>query len=670
MGTQALAQAVTFESLLNEMVDRASVARVPNPAYKAVQFSSYDRASTSPDKPETWFANDDYNQFLRVETVGGRKEWVMADQAGPGAIVRMWSPNPKGTLRVYVDGASTPVIEADMEQLLAGKGKAGGFAVPEPLAMTRSRGWNLYLPVPFAKGVKVTSDSDGFYYHVGVRTYAAGTAVESFTGDAKAVGGSVDAVLRRALESLRDPPRSVLMPGVPSALKPGAVTTIDFAANASGGALTGLAVRVAAPDLQAALRGVVISMTFDGERTVWAPLGDFFGTGVGLNEFADWYRGAESIGADGAVLRCEWVMPFAKKAEVSLENVGGIPGVAVSAAAVADAFMFDRTAMHFGATWRAEPRIKTLAAKGTKDYHVAELRGVGTYVGDLLCVTNQVPEWWGEGDEKITVDGEAFPSHFGTGTEDYYGFGWCCPNPFVTPWVSQVRVDGRGKNNLGHTVVSRVRSLDAIPFSSSLKMDIEVWHWKETSIAYASTAYWYARPGVQSVYKPDPELVKEGVPAAPPIPVPYRIKGAVECEAMQVVGSGGGAVEPQDLTSFAHGRWSGDEHLWLKGERVGAYVELRVQVPVGTHSLALHATKSWDYGIVRFFINGNQVGRDTDLFSGGPGKVEPSGPIDLGSVEIREGAEPSVVLRVEVVGKNEASGGTGCYVGLDAVVVE
>ena len=40
---------------------------------------------------------------------------------------------------------------------------------------------------------------------------------------------------------------------------------------------------------------------------------------------------------------------------------------------------------------------------------------------------NPVEAWWGEGDEKVFVDGEKFPSHFGTGTEDYYGYAWCWP---------------------------------------------------------------------------------------------------------------------------------------------------------------------------------------------------------------------------------------------------
>jgi phage protein U len=46
-------------------------------------------------------------------------------------------------------------------------------------------------------------------------------------------------------------------------------------------------------------------------------------------------------------------------------------------------------------------------------------KGRRVYVGDTLTIMNPEEQWWGEGDEKIWVDGEDFPSLFGTGTEDY-----------------------------------------------------------------------------------------------------------------------------------------------------------------------------------------------------------------------------------------------------------
>jgi len=81
---------VTVRSLLAEMVDREEMARFPEPAYTSRQFSSYDRGSVAPDQPG-WYANNDFSHFLRVETNGVRREHVMVDTAGPGALVRFWS---------------------------------------------------------------------------------------------------------------------------------------------------------------------------------------------------------------------------------------------------------------------------------------------------------------------------------------------------------------------------------------------------------------------------------------------------------------------------------------------------------------------------------------------------------------------------------------------------
>src|SRR5262249_54068946 len=158
---------------------RDAITRFPAPAFTCKQFSSYDRASTSPSNQATWFANGDADQYLRIEDVVApdgeqRKEWVMADMDGPGAIVRIWSANPKGTLRMYVDGGATPVVEAPMADALGGKWK-----VANPLSEECSKGWNLYLPIPYARHCKITSDANGFYYQINYRTYAAGTAVES-----------------------------------------------------------------------------------------------------------------------------------------------------------------------------------------------------------------------------------------------------------------------------------------------------------------------------------------------------------------------------------------------------------------------------------------------------------------------------------------------------------
>ena len=52
-------------------------------------------------------------------------------------------------------------------------------------------------------------------------------------------------------------------------------------------------------------------------------------------------------------------------------------------------------------------------------------QGRGRFCGVMLHVWNPLGGWWGEGDEKFFVDGEKFPSTFGTGSEDYFGYAWC-----------------------------------------------------------------------------------------------------------------------------------------------------------------------------------------------------------------------------------------------------
>lgn len=659
MVARANAQPVTLESLLAEMTDRSAIARFPFPAYTTRQSSSYDRASTSKDDASTWFANNDFNHFLRKETRQGRDEWVLLDAVGPGAVVRIWSPNPKGTLRIYLDGSDSPTFEAPMLDLLAGRATLSGVPIPEPLAATRSQGWNLYLPIPYAASCRITSDQDGFYYHVNYRTYADGAAVRTLAADDLAAARPAIAAANAAL---RNPDRPQLLPGLPTSLAPGQTQTLQL--GSPGGpsqAISSLAVLIDAPNLQAALRSTILEIAFDGTPTVWCPLGDFFGSGVGLNPFADHYR---QITPEG-LLRAYFVMPFKSTAAVTLRNLGSTP-VGASLAATADPHRWSSRSMYFHAGWTAQHPIRTNAGAGTLDFNYATITGQGVYLGDTLAVMNPVPQWWGEGDEKISVDREPFPSHFGTGTEDYYGYGWCNPNPFNLPFISQTRCDGRGRDNFGHTTVTRVRSLDAIPFTTHLNVDMEVWHWAQADVAYAATTYWYALPGATSNRGPEPKLAADPIPQPPERPKPFAIPGAIELESVTIADkSPGMAADFQAMEGFARNTWSNDAHLWCKGSAVGDYVELAI--PASKRSrITLHATRSWDYATVTFSAWGRNLGTPIDLASGTQGKVIASGPIDLGLVSPVDGV---IRLRATLTGKGPTALPPGTYFGLDAAVL-
>jgi hypothetical protein len=664
---------VTTESLLSELTDRANLARLPRPAYTCRQFSSYDRASVSESDANTWFANADVGQFLRVEDSGARKEWVMADMPGPGAIVRIWSANPKGTLRIYLDEAPDPVIQAPMNDLLGGKWK-----IAPPLSHEASRGWNLYLPIPYAKHCKITSDADGFYYQVNYRTYQPGTELRSLTpADLDRLAPAIARTNASLASPLTiPPPPPTAKP--PITLEPGKECRAAIESGGGGGdgsgAITSLTVRIAADDLEAALRSTVLIGTFDGEQTIWCPLGDFFGSGVGASAFSDLYR---AVAPDGS-FTCRWVMPYRQSADLKLVNLGAAP-VSASIDAVHEPFTWDDRSMHFHARWRSEYPIHAEGGRGTRDWNYLTVTdGQGVYVGDTLAVMNPVSDWWGEGDEKIYIDGEKFPSHFGTGTEDYYGYAWCCPQPFVNPFHSQPRCDGwnggKRPSNWGHTTVTRVRALDAIPFTTSFRFDMEVWHWKACDEAYAATTYFYARPGAAINRTPDEAAARAPIPTPPARPQPKTFAGAIECEDLHIVTKSPGVqAESQDMEHFARDAWSDGAHLWVRAQKVGDFIEFEVPVPTSPArpaakpvDVTLHATKSWDYGIVQFSLNGKPAGQPIDLFSNLHGKALPSGPIKLGPATPRDGV---IRLRAELVGGNPKAEGAKSFFGLDCLIM-
>jgi hypothetical protein len=495
---------ISVLTLLREMVDLDHLARLPAVRFVAGQAASTDRRSRRPDDAGGWFANDDFvteaePNLVRVESApDGGKRYVLLDVAGPGALVRIWTATPAGTLRVYLDGQSQPAIEAPFAGLL--RGEVAPFVAP--LAHVTARGYNLYFPIPYRRRCVVTVDSivspDPFsgqptaklYYQIGYRTYPEGAAADVRPYDAAEVTRASGA-LGRVAAVLRDgPPPLEPRPGrttveIPSVtVSPGHPSTTVIGAPPGGGQVSELRF-VTAQRAAETLAATTLAIAFDGAETVRAPLVAFFGTGRDLAAYASLPM---TVGDDG-VLTCRFRMPFAKRAVVTLSHEG--PGLTLAGRVVVDAVPFGPDALLFHAGWR--PR-ETLTTRPFRDWHLGTVEGIGQHVGTMLDVENPPSTaWWGEGDEKITVDNEAFPSLFGTGTEDYFGFAWSTPETFSHAYHAQTRAPGGSFGGLFS--MNRFHVLDPIPFSRSLRFDLEIWHWSETSIGADALLYWYARPG-------------------------------------------------------------------------------------------------------------------------------------------------------------------------------
>jgi len=628
---------VTFGSLLEEMVDRDRIARFPDPEYTCRQFSSYDRKMVSPDDPAGWFANGDFSQFLGVEEHGGRKEWIMMDAEGPGCIVRIWctGPNIRGTIRIYLDGQDSPVIAAKAVDLVGGMAMVG-----EPLSAVRARGRNLYLPIPYARRCKVTYDGpnfwetrkneDPFYYQINYRTYAKGTQVETFS---PVVFKRDEKILQRVQRLLLTPWDA--LPPEDAVRKASLTATRETAGTLAldgPAAVCQMTLQLEAEDLEAATRQTVLVMTADGEQTVWVPVGEFFGSGIGVNPYLGWWR---RVTKDGT-MSCYWPMPFENKCTICLLTLGKQPVRATLNVWTKD-WTWDDRSMHFRANWRHRYPVPS---QPHFDWNYIDIKGQGILVGDTLVVMNGVMGWWGEGDEKIYIDGETFPSHVGTGTEDYYGYAYCTPEFFEDPFHAQPRADG--PRNFGRVTNTRSRSLDAVPFHTALRFDLELWHWEKTTMAYGTTTYWYARPGATCNIKPDPETAAKG-----PAPVPSlwkNVPGAIEGETLKVRRVDGGTTEVQFAPQFG---WSGGRQLWWRDGQPGQKLEIEVPVKKGgSCTLKVQLTKAPDYGIVQLTWDGRPLGQPIDLYHT---SVVTTGEINLGKQRVEAGTH---VLGVEIVGAN------------------
>jgi hypothetical protein len=254
-----------------------------------------------------------------------------------------------------------------------------------------------------------------------------------------------------------------------------------------------------------ALRSTVLRADFDGNNTIWVPAGEFFGSGYFRVPHRTWMN----LITEEGTMESFWIMPFKKNCTLSFINHGD-KAINIIGMAGLSRYVWKPESMYFGSSWHEYHMINSRDSTGSPfDLNFIDIRGEGLYTGDQVTLFNTTWHWWGEGDEKIFVDGESFPSSFGTGTEDYYGYSFGREEPFSHPFISQPI--GKGNMSAGPTVDMRHRSLDAIPFRRSLSSNIELWHWTNVKMNYALTTYYYVRPSFSVNIGHDIESVRYSV---------------------------------------------------------------------------------------------------------------------------------------------------------------
>lgn len=509
-------QPVSIAGLLKEMTDPVSATYFPEPAYKSMQVSSYDRLETTANDSAGWFANKDYDNYIRIEKNRSDSEYVLMDAKGPGAITRWWIPLEEGLkdriLRIYIDNDSIPAIEENYHDFMQGNSR-----IKWPFAFTASdekdsasqvglppgfkqMSADVYMPLTFAKSCKVTVDRATFYYVIDYRSYPAGTIVvpytkKTFQDSQTAIDSAANSLLHASAANS-------------DALKKAQTIrphqTLELELPEGSHAISDLRLKINSAKNKQMNRSAVMMISFDGQQTVWSPVAEFFGGGV--------YAGAVKnsrleVDADGA-MHCSWSMPYRKNASIILKNYGDEDISAELSLSVKN-YEWRPTSMYFHADWHEQAPLN---APPFKDWNYLKVEGKGRYAGDVLTVYAVPKGWWGEGDEKIYIDQDTFPDHLGTGLEDYYGYAWGMAHFFNSPFISMPLRDARGKADWsGYNTMARIRLLDDIVFNTSLRHDIEAWIVK-APVSFSVCTFWYGMPGATGNIHPDEASVVRKLP--------------------------------------------------------------------------------------------------------------------------------------------------------------
>jgi len=384
---------------------------------------------------------------------------------------------------------------------------------------------------------------------------------------------------------------------------------------------------------------------------VEAPVGDFFVNCFGQRREV---VSLPVIVEDADSYNCFWPMPFRKSARIEIVNQSEQPiSLLYYNIDWIKKAKLPRDTPYFYAQYRQEYPVRH-----GQDYVLLDTKGKGHYVGTVLAVRTRSPAWFGEGDEKIYIDGETKPSIWGTGTEDYFLSAWGLKQTgtpyFGVPYFDQWGIVG------GHTSAYRWHLNDPFVFNTGIKVTMEHFgwiapdenpnykstSWNEREDDYSSVAFWY-QTGTPTFAARAPHARERKLPSLERLVVP-----AGEFTDAKYHGPGNTRAQPLEL-------YDGPQLLYTPPQPDGAWLEIPFEVrkkePL---RLLLNLTKADDFGKYQASLNG----------------VKLRGPIDLYSVKIaNEEAhlldfwpEPgNYTLRLECVGKNPQS--QGYYLGIESV---
>lgn len=250
----------------------------------------------------------------------------------------------------------------------------------------------------------------------------------------------------------------------------------------------------------------IIRIYWDNEEfpSVEAPISAFFGcaydqTPADRDNNYPVLNSSMVMVAPGRAYNCYWEMPFYKHCRITMENRGK----------KTETLYYMISGWHgelpsdcgyFHATYRQEHPVQ----RGRSYTVIDGIKGKGCFVGMTLASgMNGHNTCWVEGEAKMYIDGDTYPSMNYTGTEDYfcgsYGFGNdILLNKYQTYsglYAGLYAILGNSSekyNTQQRFLLYRWHVKDPIYFNEDFKMVMDNLGWQGPRYDdYTSTAYWY-----------------------------------------------------------------------------------------------------------------------------------------------------------------------------------
>jgi hypothetical protein len=479
--------------------------------------SSYDRTQN----------NIDFGNAYGIDASGNS---ILLDARTPGCVYRIWFTGFATTdqIHFYFDDETTPRISMPLLQLFSGTSPP--FTAPlAGDAFASSGGFYSYVPLPFAKSLRITATPDTrLYYNIDYHTLPPDAVVSTWTGQedlsvARAVWGAPGTDPRVTTNAGNDERTTFdtsfdLMPAQTQKLfdgeGPAELTSLELhlpglmalpvAGSADGGSEGG-ADTSDAEGLDAGALGPLadvlgqlwIGMAWDDEPnpSVLATVGSLFALGdLGAGASGGLMAGMR---ADGT-LYLYFPMPFFRHARVTITNYGSTPVTGLWASVKRQPFPYS-----FDQVGTFAVNYSVVNSTSAADLTLLDTAGSGKVVGVVVtesratCSNCTVRDYL-EGNEHILVDGARTPVVLGTGTEDFFNGGfYFYEGPFGLP--SQGNVVHAATPNYDATAMYRFFLSDPISFRNHVRVSLQHGPTDNDAVSASSLIYYYRQARLRLV---------------------------------------------------------------------------------------------------------------------------------------------------------------------------